>query len=265
MQIMKLEEDNMIGIVGGMGPEAGATLFNAILAHTNATTDQEHLSVVLMSFPKHIVDRTQYLEGEVPVNPAHAVAAIIGKLEAAGAKVVGIACNTIHAPAILEVITAELHRMKSTVQLVNMPVETCRYLQKHHPGLRRIGVLTSNGTYKTGIYRKLLREWGYEVVVPAWDFQNNIIHRMIYDPVVGLKANAGKVTAQTRQLMDTALAFFQEQQAEAIILGCTELPLVMAGHPFRHDMTIIDSTNVLALALIREAAIYGKEKTGQII
>lgn len=242
-----------IGIVGGMGPEAGILLFRSILAQTKANTDQEHLSVLLMSCPAKITDRTAYLEGLVDVNPAHNVAEVIKTLEAAGAAVIGMACNTVHAPEILNVITEELRKSKCRVQLLNMPLETCRYLQEHHPQVHKVGLMATVGTYKTGLYKNTLRQLGYEVVIPEPEFQRNVIHRMIYDPEFGLKSNANHVTLKAVARMDAAVRFFEEAGAEAIILGCTELPMVLAGSKCSYQIPLISSTDALALALIREA------------
>ncbi|MEQ9659939.1 MAG: hypothetical protein RLO00_17505, partial [Fulvivirga sp.] len=62
-------EHRTIGIVGGMGPQAGVTLHEAIVRHTSAITDQEHLSVILMTFPRAIQDRTKFLCGLTKENP----------------------------------------------------------------------------------------------------------------------------------------------------------------------------------------------------
>src|SRR6187402_3337971 len=106
-----MEHNKVIGIVGGMGPQAGAALFNDILRQTNAMTDQQHLSTILMSFPGDIADRTAFLEGEPVVNPAFVIAQVIKKLENAGAEIIGMACNTSHAPEIYDVVTEQLSRM----------------------------------------------------------------------------------------------------------------------------------------------------------
>src|SRR5215213_8942139 len=96
-----------IGIVGGMGPQAGVALLNSITCMTGAAKDQEHLSAILMSFPGEVEDRTSFLEGNVSINPAYSIANIISRLEIAGANIIGIACNTSHAPRIYNVITEE--------------------------------------------------------------------------------------------------------------------------------------------------------------
>src|SRR5687767_3302365 len=113
--------ERVIGIVGGMGPEAGLNLCRTILTHTPADTDQDHLSVIHISYSKYIADRTAFIQGRTFVNPAYSIVEVIRKLEMAGATIVCLACNTAHAPEIFNVIMRELEKMNSKVQLINMP------------------------------------------------------------------------------------------------------------------------------------------------
>jgi len=236
-----------------MGPGAGANLFNSIVANTAAGCDQQHLSVVLMSFPKHIADRTAFLEGKTNINPAYAVAGIVRKLEAAGAGVIGLACNTVHAPAIYDVILAELAKHDSTSRLLHMPAETCKYINEQHTGAQRVGLMTTNGTYRSGIYQSLLEQWGYQIVLPPQELQHSVIHRMIYDPVFGIKSTPGIITGEVNALLSKALAFFKRSKADVVILGCTELSLILRQRVIK-GFPVVDSTEVLAKALIREAS-----------
>lgn len=248
---MNLEDDNIIGIVGGMGPHAGLALFDNILKHSDAETDQQHLSVMLMSMPKYIGDRTLFLEGVLNINPAINLAKIIKKLEKAGAKIIGMACNTVYSPAIFDAILKELRQAESKVRVLNMPHETCRYIKLHHKNINRIGIMTTNGTYKSEIYKNELLRYGYQVIVPDYDFQNDVIHKMIYDPDYGIKAKPQLISKEVRLLMDKALLYFQQNKADAIILGCTDLSLMLTKTR-KKGILILDSTEILAKALIEE-------------
>lgn len=249
---MIYKKPKTIGIVGGMGPQAGIALYENIVNNTRATTDQQHLSVVLMAFPGDIDDRTLFLEGKALANPAYEIVKIIEKLSASGAEVIGVACNTSHSPAIFDIITSEVNKLKSEAILLNMPYEVCNYISAHHPGISKVGLMTTNGLYKSGLYKILLQQRGYEVVIPDFTFQDRIIHRMIYDPDIGIKANKNTITQKVKSFCDEALSFFKENNADAVILGCTELSLVLKMNEV-HGMQIIDSTKCLAKALIREA------------
>lgn len=256
---MNLNEDCVIGIVGGMGPQSGLALFNSIICNTRCDSDQQHLSVMLMSFPKHIVDRTLFIEGTADMNPAYNIVSIIRKLERSGAKIVGMACNTSYSPQIYNVITEQLHQMNSSVKLLNMPLETCRYIRTHHADVTRIGLMTTNGTYKSGVYKNILLNWGYEVVLPDYNFQNDVIHAMIYHPEYGIKANPQKISNETKSLLTKALHYFKSKKTNAIILGCTELSLILK-EGITKGMQIVDSTESMARALIAEAACYGNDQ-----
>jgi aspartate racemase len=249
---MGVNTNNIIGVVGGMGPQAGIALLNSILHHTKATTDQQHLPVILMSFPGKIADRTLFLEGKERVNPALAIATVIGKLEHAGANIIGMACNTSHSPGIYDVILEELDKANSRVKMISMPAETCHYVRDNFPFVKRIGLMTTNGTYNAGIYKNLLLQLGYEVIVPDAGFQNEVIHKMIYDPSFGIKANTRGVHPAIGVLAKKAMSFFKKNRAEAIILGCTEFSLVFSN-AVEQEISMIDSNETLARALIREA------------
>jgi len=249
---MDLATDNVIGIVGGMGPQAGMALFNSIIANTNASTDQQHLPVVLMSYPGHIVDRTAFLEGSTAVNPAYSIVEIIMKLEKAGANTIGIACNTVYSSRIYRVILEELNRMNSAVNIVNMPLETCRRIREQFPLSNRVGVMSTNGTYRSAVYNDLLQDWGYDVIIPDPAFQNDVIHRMIYDQEFGLKANGKDLKPEAGLLLDKTLDFFSAKGADTIVLGCTDLSWDFKER-VKRNIQIIDSTEALAIALIRQA------------
>jgi len=243
-------QENIIGVVGGMGPQAGQALFADIIRNTLANCDQEHLPVIVMSFPGQFADRTAFLNGDTAINPAHNIVRVIDRLETAGALTVGIACNTSHSPKIYDVVVEQLCRKKSRVQLLHMPLETCRYVTENFPAASRIGLMTTNGTYRSGIYRALLLQSGYEPIVPDMAFQIHVIHRMVYDPVFGIKSNPDKISTEVGTLWEKAMQYFRRRHCEAVVLGCTEFSLVSDEH--NKDIRFVDSTTVLARALIRE-------------
>ena len=240
-----------IGIVAGVGPYAGLDLLGKILAETPAQKDQDHLPVYSLSQPDEILDRTEYLLGLVDENPAYAMARQLQKLAAMGAQVAGIPCNTAHAPPIFSVIEAELRAANCQIHLLHMVHEVGRYLQENHPGIRTVGVLSTTGTYRARIYPQVLEELGYTAVAPDEAMQEAWIHPAIYDPVYGLKATGAPTSQARAQLLDGALAL-RKLGAQALILGCTEIPLAIQEKQVQAMITI-DPTRILACALIREA------------
>lgn len=245
--------NNVIGIVGGMGPQAGAAMLEQITRLTPAGSDQDHRAVIVMSYPGLITDRTAFVEGREPINPAYALARIINCLEQAGASVAGMACNSAHVPEIYDVIVAEMCNTGNTIRLLHMPDETCHYARTTYPHVNRVGIMSTNSVYATGLYPSRLSRMGFVPIVPDERFQYDVIHRMIYDPQYGLKARAETITPQVRAWSWQALQYFKKLGADAIVLGCTEFCFAI---PHRQvlDMHLINSSEALAHALIRETA-----------
>lgn len=248
---MNTIDDNIIGIVGGMGPHSGLMLYDHILRLTKVSTDQEHLSVILMSLPKHIADRTLYLQGNTDVNPAHNIAQMILRLENVGARIIGIACNTAHAEEIYHVIQSDLLKVNSKVKLLNMLEETCLYIRENMHNVRRIGLMTTTGTYQSGIYNKYLERLGYDPVRPSLAFQEKVIHNIIYHPEFGIKACPEPISSYAHCLIEESLGYFQHQGVDALVLGCTELSLAFK-EGVSTDMPLINPMEILANALVRE-------------
>ncbi|MCA9971113.1 MAG: aspartate/glutamate racemase family protein [Anaerolineales bacterium] len=239
----------LIGIVGGVGPFAGLDLQQKLAQETLAGRDQDHLAVLSLSAPAPIPDRTAYLLGEVATNPGGPLADQLLLLERAGACVAGIPCNTAHAPAIWDVIQARLRAAGSRLRLLHMMQEVACFLQAHAPGVTRVGLLATTGTARAGIYPAALAPAGYSVLLPDDDMQTRLVHTAVYAPDDGIKAR-GAATPRARADLLTAAAALQAQGAQAIILGCTEIPLALPERTL-DGLPLIDATRVLARALIR--------------
>ena len=259
-------QDTVIGVVGGMGPEAGTDLVSLITQLTDSTNDQEHKSVMLMSFPAYLPDRTAFLEGRVSINPAYNIAKVIQKLDKAGAGVIGIACNTSHIPGIFDVVTEEVQALQVEAKVLHMPYETCEFIRKRLPIGSKVGIMSTNGTYRSGLYQQLLTEAGFSPVSPDEDFQQNIIHELIYHPVFGLKSVNGALMRESKEYLKRIISYFKTRGAEAIILGCTEFSLILK-EPIVDGMHIINSNEVLARALIAasDASTAGARKKAQFV
>ncbi len=242
----------MIGIVGGVGPYAGLDLAKKIFDQTIASRDQDHLPVALLSAPGEIADRTEFLLGETETNPAHALAYIILKLERMGAAVIGIPCNTAHAPPIFDVIARELEAAECKAPLAHMIEEVAGFVRRRHPRIETVGVLSTTGTYKSGVYPEIIEREGLKVVQPDESLQRDI-HAAIYDPEYGIKARSNPVTAEARDKLLAGIESLRRNGAGAVILGCTELPIAIREKRIG-DTPIIDPTLVLARALIKSVA-----------
>lgn len=243
---------NIIGIVGGVGPYAGLDLLQKVFDSTLSASDQDHVDALLFSLPSGIVDRTEYLEGREKQNPAYAIVNVLEHLEDAGATVAGIPCNTAHAEPIFTIIQKNLVAAGRTIKLLNMVGETVDFIQTALPDFRKIGVLSTTGTYRSKVYQKALESAGYEVIVPSEEMQEELIHPAIYDKEYGIKSISRPVHPQALQNLETGWNYLETLGAQAVILGCTEIPIAFQELG-KKSLPAIDPTRILARALIQSA------------
>lgn len=242
--------DQVIGVIGGMGPHAALDLCQKIFDSTQARSDHEHLPVALLSYPDRIVDRSTYLFNHTDENPAHAIADIARQLEAAGATVAGMPCNTAHAPAIYDTVVDDLARTGHSIEMVNMIDATVRFMQERMPHVGCVGTLSTLAVYDLKLHRAPLEEAGFDVVVPDETIKREVVNRTIFDTEFGLKAQVNPVTPKARENLVTAIEHLRDKGADAIVLGCTELPLAPLLDSF-DDLLLVDPTEILARALIQ--------------
>jgi aspartate racemase len=240
----------MIGIVGGVGPYAGVDLTKNVFDNTLANVDQDHLPLVMMSVPETILDRTEYLLHLVEDNPGRAIANVILRMETVGATVAGIPCNTAHATEIFNLTKEVLAEGKTKIILLSMIDETIKAIIAEYPDLKKIGVLSTTGTYQFNIYSEPLKNAGLEPIVPPLDIQERIVHPAIYDKEYGIKAKSNPVTDRARTDLLDMIELLKQSGAELIIKGCTEIALAIPEQ-IVHGIPTIDPSIVLARSLIK--------------
>jgi aspartate racemase len=245
-----IQNSKLIGIIGGVGPYAGLDLTEKIFDETIARSDQDHLPVVMLSIPEKIVDRTEFLLGNTEENPAIAVAELIQYLEQLGARVIGIPCNTMHATKIFGTTQSLLYQKNSKVHLLNMIEEVIRFIISNHPEMRKIGVLSTKGTYKSEVYDSELRKNGLEPVLPDVALQDSI-HDAIYNPEYGIKAVSRPVSDYASEILNQGIQHLEKKGAQGIVLGCTEIAFALTEKELE-GLKLFDATRILARALIRE-------------
>jgi len=240
-------KEGVIGIVGGMGPLAGISLSEKIVTQTIAGKDQEHISQILFSAPRLIEDRTEFILGKTDINPAIAIAEIILSLQSMGATVVGLPCNSAHAPVVYDVIVEKLKEANATIKLLHMIEETGRFIGTQFTEVRKAGILGTMGTFQSRQYN-LIEGFGVEAVnLSAGEAEK--VHQAIYHPDYGIKSNTEEISEKSLEILHAACNSLIGKGAEVIILGCTELPLAIKGK-FFGTTPLVDSTLVLARALI---------------
>ena len=239
----------VIGILGGMGPQAGVDLAAKIISQTKATKDQDHLPTVLFSNP-FIPDRSAFLLGNSDINPGHQMAAGVTQLEKAGASVVTVACNTAHSPIIFNHMLDELTNRNASVKVLNLIEETVASIKRSFPTATRVGILGTLGTYKFELYDKELIKHG---LIPLRPESGERLNKAIYDPSTGIKACSAPVSDEAKNHVLISADQVIDQGADVVILGCTELPLAVTQATYRH-IPLIDPALMMARALITRVA-----------
>lgn len=235
--------DRAIGIVGGVGPSAGTDLVNKVFRHTRAGKDQDHINLFLISCPSIIPDRTGYLLNGGD-DPAPGMQKCMELLAGCGATAIGIACNTAHAPEILGRV-----RIPDGLKLINMIEQTALYVSDMDAGQGSgqpvVGLLSTLGTLDCGVYDKYFTD----LVKPDREVAESV-HYAIYDSAYGIKATPA-VSDRARKVVCDAVMHLKEKGCRAVILGCTELPLVFEGESDFNGVILVDPTEILAIELIR--------------
>ena len=220
-----------IGILGGMGPLATVDLFRKITVHTDSKSDQEHPRVVIDS-NTDIADRTEaLLHGGADPTPEMIKSA--QHLERIGADVLIMPCNTAH--CFYDAVAASVH-----IPMLHMIALTCDALRER--GVKRAGLLATDGTVQTGIYRRTFVGSGVELLEPVGNDQRAVMD-VIYNGVKAgdLAHDVGPFRAACESLLAAG--------AQALVLGCTELPLAFSLYHL--DYPAVDPTLELALGALR--------------
>lgn len=229
-----------LGILGGMGPAATCDLMEKIISLTAADTDQDHIHVIA-DVNTNIPDRTAaILHGGA--DPAPEMIRSAQRLEAAGAELLLLPCNTAH--YFYDRVAAAVD-----VPILHMPRLTAAALRE--AGVKKAAVLATDGTVRSGVYESALRAEGVEPLYPG-EADEDVLMRLIYD---GVKArHADPASFPVREV----LAGLRARGAERFVLGCTELPIAFRELGLREDC--VDPTRILAFAAVRAA---GAETTAE--
>jgi aspartate racemase len=233
----------IIGVLGGMGPEATIEFFSRIVRRTQAPTEQDHLRILLDNNPK-VPPRMPAIAGEgrscVPelVKSARA-------LERAGADFIVIPCVTVH------YFHAGLQK-RTALPVLHIVDETVKRLQARCPAVTRVGLLATTGTIGAGLFQEPLARRGIEVLVPGAKAQKVVTSAI---KVIKVEGGSARARGMVRQAADDLLA----RGAEAVIAGCTEIPLALKDGDL--PVPVIDSIDCLADAAIARAG--GRRRRGR--
>lgn len=225
-----LAAPGVVGILGGMGPLATVDFMRKMLDATPAAADQDHVPVVVSSIPQ-VPDRTAAFRGEGD-SPLDAMIGSGRRLIAAGADVVVMPCNTAH------LWFDELQQALERPMLHLVDAAIAEALDGVPAG-GKVGLLATDATLASGLYLNRRTPDGRAV---QWLLPTAV--EMIELVMPGIAAVKAGRLAEATPLLARAAEALRRRGAQAVVLGCTEIPLVLdtaaAGLP------VIDATAALA-------------------
>jgi aspartate racemase len=228
-------KDKVVGILGGMGPEATIDLFARIVKHTHAKKDNDHLRIIIDNNPKMPSRQDAILKGGE--SPVPAMRETARNIERAGADFIIIGANTAH---------YFFDDIKDAVRIPFLHIieEAAKETIKTVPGVRKVGVLATSAAMKTGLYEKSFAKYRIDVLDIAEDIQDRVqksIFSFKYD---------GR-TPEVIEMMLGAARHMILNGAEALVMGCTEIPIILENTEF--SVPMIDPNEVIAIAAVQYA------------
>ena len=223
-----------LGVLGGMGPQATNTFYQYVIDRTDASCDQEHVNALILS-DSEMPDRTAAILGSDAAKEEvfSRLLSDAKLLEGAGCTVIAVPCNTSH--YFLDEVQKHL-----SIPILHMIRETAKALAAQ--GLKRPGILATDGTIQTGLYQREFAAFGVEVVVPSPGVQD-LVMSLIYDDIkAGRDGDPQKFAAIHKDLM--------ARGCDCGVLACTELSVFATTHhlpPFYTDaMAVLAERSVEA-------------------
>jgi aspartate racemase len=216
----------IVGVIGGMGPEATVDLMRRVIAKTPAQDDADHVHLIVDSNPK-ISSRIAHLIEHTGADPTPDLVRVAVGLERAGAHALAMPCNTAHAyaPAIVQAVS---------IPLLDMVQLTADDIARR--GFARVALFASTAVVNTRLFDDALLTRGVRVDRPARQDE-------IMDLIKGVKRGVAGTAPQH------ALALLAEAMlagADAVLIACSELSVIAGGI----TVPVVDSVDVLAQAIV---------------
>ena len=245
----------MIGILGGMGTQAGLDFCNKLAILNRGKIDQEYPLFLLYNKanipgrPESIGVHTRNLSNRFVNNQSKKKYNLVLKsllkgchlLKKSKCKFIVVPCNTAH-------YWYDDLKKKIKLPIINMPKEVFNHTLKKCKKNSSIGLLATEGTLKTGVYNKFFDK-KYKLIFPNSLLQKRSVNKAIKLVKMGKVKNASKV-------IKPAINFLVKKKCKKIILGCTELPIaIFAFKSFENikkSKIFLDPNLILAYAAMKK-------------
>ncbi|MEO8713520.1 MAG: amino acid racemase [Acetobacteraceae bacterium] len=224
----------VVGVVGGMGPEATVELMRRVIRATPARDDADHIRMIVDNNPK-VPSRIAALIEGTGEDPGPTLAAMARGLEAAGADFLVIPCNTAH--HYLPVVRAAV-----SIPVLDMIALTLDRFQSSGFGVRIVGLLASPAVRITALFESRCRSAGLSVIYPEGDHEAAVLE-------VIRAVKAGSVGDDLERRYVAAAERLLARGADVLVIACTELSsLDSLGAQGR--VPVIDTLDVLVEATV---------------
>lgn len=221
-----------LGIIGGMGPMATTYFLYLLTKMSLAGSDQEHMEILMHSKPS-IPDRTRYILGLSQDNPAVQMTEIGRELKDMGAELLAIPCITTH------YFHEELEKGIG-LTVLHAVRDTAEYLKQ--AGVEKVGILATDGTVKSGLFERVLNQYGIATVNPGEESQQLVMDLIYRQIKSGEKGNIDEFIQVGEKLYTAG--------AQVNLLGCTELSLLKRDYVL--PAGYLDVLEVLARCAVQE-------------
>lgn len=238
-----------LGVLGGMGPLAGAQFAVRVVQLTPAACDQDHIPLLLCNDPR-IPDRSTAWVAGGPT-PLPAMLRGIGMLQDAGADCIAIPCNTAH-------LWFDQLQGATGARLLHIVEAVVRDLRRQGIHAGRVGVLATRATLETGLYQRFLVAAGYEPFVPS-------AREVLDDCAACIAAVKSSRREDAFIPLARAIESLAREGACAVVLGCTELPLAIAEQRRgEFGVVLTDSIDALAREVVRQFRPDGSQRVDTV-
>lgn len=222
-----------VGVLGGMGPEATVDFMSRIIAATEASSDQDHIPMLVDHNPA-IPNRHDAIAGKTPsVGPE--LAEMAQRLEAGGADFLVMVCNTAH------VYSDDISAAVSIpfISIIDVTVEALA-----GRSVQSVGLMAADGCIQAGLYQSALAAAGYDPVLwSAAELEEFMA--LVY------RIKAGERDDDISKILSKLTASLVFGGAELLIAGCTEIPLVLPAE--NAPVPMLSSTDLLVQRTIEFA------------
>ncbi len=223
-----------IGLIGGMSWES-TQLYYRIINKTIRKKLGKHHSAKILIYSFDFEEILEYQNDWIQITEK--ITDKAQKLEKAGADFILICANTMHK-------TFDDVQKAITIPIIHIADVTARKILKK--GFKTVGLLGTKLTMEEDFYKKRLKEkFDIDVLIPSED-ERNLVHKIIYKELV-----AGKIKKYSKHMYYSIMYELIEQGAEGIILGCTEIPLLIKQKDIR--IPVFNTTRIHAEAAVNFA------------